>query len=72
MLFRSAEGEADAHLLRALRDGVGEDAIDADRGENDGEQSEAGDEQHDEAALRDLAGDALVHGLDMSNFKSPA
>ena len=60
-----AEGEADTHLLRALRDRIGEDAVDADRGENDREQSEAGDEQHDEAALRDLIGDALVHGLDV-------
>ena len=33
-----AEGKADAHLLRALRDGVGEDAVDADGGEDDGEQ----------------------------------
>jgi len=62
---RCAEGEADAHLLRAPRDGVGKDAVDADSGEDDREQGEAGDEQHDEAALRNLARDALVHGLDV-------
>lgn len=62
-----AKGEANAHLLRALGDGVGEDAVDADCGEDDRERGEAGDEQHDEAALCDLAGDALVHGLDVED-----
>jgi hypothetical protein len=38
---RCTEGEADAHLLRALRDGVGKDAVDADGGEDDREQGEA-------------------------------
>ena len=60
-----AEREADAHLLGALRDRVGEDAVDADGGEDDGERSEAGDEQHDEAALGYQARDALIHGLDV-------
>ena len=53
------------HLLRALRDGVSEDAVDADSGEDDGEQGETGDEQHDEAALLDLTCDPLVHGLNV-------
>ena len=48
-----------------MRDGVGEDAVDTDRGEDDGERGEAGDEQHDEAALPDQIGDALIHGLDI-------
>jgi hypothetical protein len=47
---RRTESETDAHFLPALIDGVSEDSIDADRGENDRKHREASDKEHDEPA----------------------
>ena len=47
-----AEGHADADLLGVLGDGVGDDAVDAERGEQQAEGGEGGDQQHEEAARR--------------------
>ena len=57
-----AERHADADLERLPRDGVGDDAIDAERGEQQAERGEAGDEHHEESARRDGVIDERLDG----------
>ena len=44
-----AQGHADAHLLGALLDGIGHQAVDADGGEQQRDRAEDGQQQHVEA-----------------------
>ena len=53
-----AERDADAELVGALRDGVGDDAVEADCGEGECEEAECAEEPGDEVALLPLG---LVH-----------
>ena len=55
-----AEGHADADFVGAAGDHVGHQTVDADAGEEDGEQAEEGGELRDEALPGDGAGDLLV------------
>ena len=47
-----SQGHADAHLLRALLDGVGHEPINADGGEHQRGSAEYGEQQHVEAFPR--------------------
>src|SRR5208282_1274647 len=47
-----SERHADADFLRLPRDGVRDDAVDAERGEQQAECGEDGHEQHEETAWR--------------------
>jgi hypothetical protein len=55
------ECEADAHLAGALRHRVGDHAVDAHRGEQQGRPAEGEQQQHREARLGDRAVDDLPH-----------
>ena len=67
-----AERHADAHLLGALRDGVGHQAVDADGGEQQRHRAENGKQQHVEALPRRGAPHHLVHRADMRHRESVA
>jgi hypothetical protein len=58
-----AQRHADADLLRALSDYIGDHAIDADRGESEGEGREGSEKNHGEAPRRDGIGDDAFHRL---------
>ena len=58
---RGTEGQAHAQFLGALGDGVGHDAIEADRGERGGEAGEDAEKHHGEAARPGAGGDELLH-----------
>ncbi len=72
---RRAQGHADADLLGALVDGVGDDAVDAESREEQAEGSERGNQQHEEAAGRvgvvdqGLDGPELGRGLLWIQFR---
>ena len=67
-----AESHADAHLLGALRDRIGHQAVDADGGKQQRHRAEYGKQQHVEALSRRGASHHLVHGADMGHRKSAA
>ena len=60
-----AEGHADADLLRALGDGVGDDAIDAEGGEQSAEGGKCDDEEHEELARRIGVADQHLYRLEL-------
>src|SRR5262249_21288685 len=53
---------ADADLLRALLDRIGDESVDAERREQQREQREAPEQQHGETARRHGSIDELLHG----------
>ena len=59
-----AEGHADAHFLKALGDGEGHDAVDADGGEEEREYGEGAEDEDGEAVGDEGFADDLVHGAD--------
>ncbi len=67
-----AEGHADAHLLGALLDGVGHEAVDADGGEDEGGGSEDGEQEHVEVLTGHGLDDNLGHGADAGDGKAAA
>lgn len=60
-----AEGHANADFLAAESDGVGEDAVDADGGEQEGDGAEAGDEAEGQAALAEGGLKSFFHWLQL-------
>src|SRR5258708_12762958 len=58
----SAEGHANTDFLRALADGIRDDGVDAERGEDEGESGETCEQEAHEAARRDTFLDPLLHG----------
>ena len=61
---RGAEGRADADLAGALGDAVGDDAVDADRGEHQGEGAEEAQQECREPPARHGLGEIGVQRLD--------
>jgi len=51
-----AEGHADADFLSALSDGVADDAVDAERHQQDAERGEGGHQKHEELARKSWRG----------------
>ena len=67
-----AEGHADAHLLGALLDGVGHEAVDADGGEDERGGSEDGEQEHVEVLARGGLDDDFGHGTDAGDGEAAA
>src|SRR5712692_7540575 len=59
-----AEGDADAKFLRALRDAVGDQAVDAHYGEQQSDGGKNSEKQHGEARAGKRIGEELIHGGD--------
>jgi hypothetical protein len=66
------ERHADAHLLSALRDGVGHQTVYADGGEQQRHRAENGKQQHIEALSRGGPTHHLIHGADVAHRESSA
>jgi len=64
---RRAESHTNADFAGALRDKIGNDTVNADRGEDQGEGGEDGEERHIGAWDSDRVFDALLHGGDVKN-----
>ncbi len=62
-----AEGHADADLGGAAGYGVGGDSVEAEGGEQQGQDAEEGHEAGDHAVLREAVGDLLVEGLEFDD-----
>ena len=62
---RRPKSEADAHLLRALGNRVGENPVDADCGKNHSKHGKAGNERHGQSPLRNGGRHTLVHRLNI-------
>jgi hypothetical protein len=66
-----AESHADAHLLGALLDGVGHEAVDADGGQDERGGSEDGEQEHVEVLARGGVDDDFGHGAHAGYGKPP-
>ena len=64
-----AERDADAELAGALRDEVGEHAVEADRGEHQRDDGEGEDQDGVELTCRVGDADVLAHGQDVGDGK---
>src|SRR5581483_11954197 len=60
-----AESHADADLVGAAGDGIGEDAVETDRGEQQSEERERAEESRALGGRRYLAVDDLLEGADV-------
>src|SRR6266702_7627997 len=65
----SAKGYADSDFPGLLRDGVRGHSVDADAGEEQGEQSEKAGDLSDQALVHDRSSDFLCHRSSVGNGK---
>ena len=63
----SAEGHANADFLRALADRIGDDGVDAERGQDEGEGCETCEQEDDESAGRSGFVDNLLHSAERTS-----